>query len=186
MVEACLAIPGLFAFSQLVEHHEKRDELSIDVIRSSILSGAPGRGHDDWPDQAAIRFHRLIDVSVVKPQTRAFSSRRTAGGISEPCVGKVAAWRHGNSRQIVRVNSSFILFVIAEAMHVDAVVGRRKISKMHHHRVSYFRPDDGAQNPEPFGLRLTLGKTTVCVLDKPGLVPASMKAPRKRNVFSVH
>src|SRR5260221_14486482 len=116
MVEAFLALHGFLVFSQLLEHHEKRDELSIRVIRSSILSGAPGRGHDDWPDQAAIRFHRLIDVSVVKPQTRAFSSRRTAAGISKPCVGKVTPWRHSNSRQIVRVNSSFILFVIAEAM----------------------------------------------------------------------
>src|SRR5258708_34231397 len=129
MVEAFLAIPGLFAFSQLVEHHEKRDELSIDVIRSSILSGAPGRGHDDWPDQATIRFHRLIDVSVVKPQTRAFSSRRTPAGITKPCVGKATPCRHSNSRQIVGGNSSFILLGIAEAMHGDAGAGSRSVSK---------------------------------------------------------
>src|SRR4029077_2596604 len=100
VIQAILAIPGLFTFSQLVEHHKKSDELSIDVNGSSILSGAPARGHEDGSDQAAIGFHRLVDVTVVKPQTRAFPSGRTAAGISEPSVSKVAAWRHCNSRQI--------------------------------------------------------------------------------------
>src|SRR5689334_10172079 len=71
-------------------------------------------------------------------------------------------------------------------MHVDAVVARGQISKMHHHRVSYFRANDGAEDAEPFGLRLTLGKTSVCVLDKPGLLPLAMESPGKGNVLAVH
>src|ERR1700704_726724 len=54
MVEAILAIPGLFALLQLVEDHEKSNELPVDVERRSILFRMPTRSHDDWSDQAAI------------------------------------------------------------------------------------------------------------------------------------
>src|SRR5215831_9051503 len=71
-------------------------------------------------------------------------------------------------------------------MHVDTVVAGGPISKMHYHRVSYFCANDGAENTEPFRLRFALGKSTVCVFDKFGLLPLTMESPRKGNVLSVH
>src|SRR5579864_2262525 len=81
MIESLFAIPGLFVLLQLVKDPEKNNELSVDVVRASILFGASARSHDDWADQAAIGFHRLIDVTVIKPQARAFSHRWPAAGI---------------------------------------------------------------------------------------------------------
>src|SRR6476646_10990349 len=93
MVEPLFAIPGRFAVLQLVEDPEKNNELSGDVNRSVILFGASARSHNDWSDQAAIGFHRLVDVTVIKPQTRTFSGRRPAAGIGQPMVSEIAAGR---------------------------------------------------------------------------------------------
>src|SRR6476646_9038184 len=186
MVQSIFAIPDFFTFLQLVKDHEQDDEFAIDINRRSIWFGPSTRGNNDWSDQAAISLHRLIDMAVIKPEPGAFSGRRTAVGISEPVVSEVAAGRHRNAGQIIRINGAFILFVIAQAVHMNAVVASRKIAKMYHHRVAYFRPDDGTKNPEPFGLRLALSKSAVGVFGKPCLFPAPVKAPWIRNVFSVH
>lgn len=146
MVQSIFAISDFFTFLQLVKDHEQDDEFAIDVNRRSIWFGPPPRGDNDWSHQAAIRLHRLIDVAVIKPKPRAFSSRRAAARISKPVVSEVAARRDSTARKIIRVNRSFVLFVIAKAMHVDAVVASCQIAKMHHHPISHFGADDGAKN----------------------------------------
>src|SRR5690242_19878274 len=100
MVESLFAIPGLFALLQLVKDPEKNNELFVDVNRASILFSASARSHNDWSDQAAIRLHRLVDVTVIKPQTRTFSRRWPTAGIGQPMVGELATGRHGNARHV--------------------------------------------------------------------------------------
>src|SRR5580765_1282497 len=126
MVQSIFAIPDFFTFLQLVKDHEQDDEFAIDVNRRSIWFGPSPRGNNDWSDQAAISLDGLIDVAVIKPQTRAFSGRRTAAGISKPVVGEVTAGRHRNAGQIIGINGAFILFVVAQAVHMNAVIASRK------------------------------------------------------------
>src|SRR5215831_7085535 len=100
MVESLFAIPGLFAVLQLVKDPEQNDELPINVIRSSIRFCMSARSDDDRADETTIGFHGLVDVTVIKPQTRAFSRRWAAAGIRKPVVGELAAGRHSNARHI--------------------------------------------------------------------------------------
>src|SRR6185437_16284266 len=107
---------------------------------------APSGGYDDWPNQAAVCLCRFINVTVIKPQPRAFPGRRSAARVSKPFVSEVAAGGYRSSRQIAGVNGPFILLVITETMHVDAVIAGGQIAKMHNHRVSHFRMDDGTDD----------------------------------------
>lgn len=147
MVQSIFASSDFFTFLQLVKDHEQDNEFAIDVNRRSIWFGPSPRGDNNWSHQAAICLYWLIHVAVIKPEPRAFSSRRAAARIRKPMVSEVAARRDSNARKIIRVNRSFVLFVIAKAMHVDAVVASCQIAKMYHHPISHFSADDGAENP---------------------------------------
>src|SRR5581483_3279074 len=181
-----VGIACFFSVLQLIEDHEKGDEFPIDINWASIRLGTPSRGYNDWPHQAAVCFCRLVDVTMIKPEPRAFSRRRSAARVSKPSISKVAAGRHRSSRQVAGVNGPFILLVITEAVHVDAVIPGCQIAKMHYHRVSHFSTDDGTKDSQPFRLRLAMGKSAVGVLDISGLFPMRMEAPRIRNILSVH
>src|SRR5262245_13719136 len=113
--------PGIVAF-ELIEDHEKHDELTVHILRSAADIGHAGRRDNDRPKQAGVDFPFGINVRVVPPHHRAGTTRDgTAVLVGLPAIRKALAWGYPRAFAVGKVSRALVVLVIAESMRMNAV-----------------------------------------------------------------